>query len=599
MATAKSVSVQVGSKKVDAYHVTVQQRSDWHHRFEIAVSSDKIEDAASNVGIDKSIEHVGKTAQIDIKCTDKALSFTGIITTIRIDRTYTGDNVVIFGGYSPTYLLEDGAGTRSFAEKDIKGIVDEVFGVYPSNLLNAKIDTQYSGKIPYIVQYKETNYQFLSRIAAVYGEWFYFDGKGIVFGKLPAPESIELTLGKDMESFDYGVQLRPSKFKYQFYNYGENRMVEETSTGFKPGWLDNYGKKALDAADSIFPSEPINPTWQDTPEDALIKHLTETRKSSILSDTTFFKGHGSNSGLTIGSRVQVKANNKVGKEIIPAFIGNFRITAVTHHLNANKDYSNDFEAIPVTVTAPLVNKNVFKPEAESQVAVVKENNDPDSLGRVRVQFKWQSGDEMTPWIRQVTNYASGDRGTYFVPELEDEVYVDFVQGNPDRPYMQGAVYHSKTAPEYFDADNNLKAIKTRSGHTILLDDKDGNEMITIKDKNNNKIILNTKEESITISAPKKILIKSEEIEMKGKNITISASSELKEKGNNVTIGAKKNLKLSGDMAAELVSNQTVDVSGKTSVKVASDVSTEVGGNATLKLKSSGMASLQGALVKIN
>jgi len=393
--------------------------------------------------------------------------------------------------------------------------------------------------------------------------------------------------------------MRPSSFKNQYYNYEETRTLEASSKSFKPGWLDNYGKQALDAADSIFPNEGTNPIYHDTQKDAVIKHLTEAHKSAILSDTTFFKGQGSNSGITIGSRIQVKANNKVGKSIVPSFVGNFRITAITHHLNANKDYSNTFEAIPVTVTAPLLNKSVFKPEAESQVAIVKENNDPEALGRVRVQFKWQTGKEMTPWIRQVTNHASGDRGTYFVPELEDEVYIDFVQGNPDRPYMQGAVYHSKATPEFFDKNNNLKAIKTRSGHTILLDDKDGNEMITIKDKNNNKIILNTKEESITISAPKKILIESEEIEMKGKNITISASSELKEKGNNVTIGAKQNLKLSGDMAAELVSNQTVDVSGKTSVKVASDVSTEVGGNATLDLKSSGMTTVKGALVKIN
>ena len=81
MATAKSVSVQVGSKKVDPYHVTVQQRSNWHHRFEIAVSSDKMEGEAITIGIDKSIEHVGKIAEINIKCTDTALIFKGVITT--------------------------------------------------------------------------------------------------------------------------------------------------------------------------------------------------------------------------------------------------------------------------------------------------------------------------------------------------------------------------------------------------------------------------------------------------------------------------------------------------------------------------------------
>jgi len=590
MATAKSVSVQVGSKKVDPYHVTVQQRSDWHHRFEIALSSDKIEDAATSVAIDKSIEHVGKTAEINIKCTDKSLTFKGIITTIRIDRTYTGDNLVIFGGYSPTYLLEDGAGTRSFAEKDIKGIVDEVFGVYPSNLLNAKIDTQYSGKIPYIVQYKETNYQFLSRIAAVYGEWFYFDGQGIVFGKLPSPESLELTLGKDLESFDYGVQLRPSKFKYQFYNYAENRMVEEASTGFKPGWLDNYGKKALDAADSLFPSEPINPTWQDTPDDSLIKHLTETRKSSILSDTTFFKGHGSNSGLTIGSRVQVKANNKVGKEIVPAFIGNFRITAVTHHLNANKDYSNDFEAIPVTVTAPPVNKNVFKPEAEPQVAVVKENHDPDGLGRVRVQFKWQSGDEMTPWIRVVTSSAAGGRGMYFVPEKDDEVQIDFQQGNPDRPYVSGALFHGNAKPTWGQSENNVKALTTRGGHSILLSDESGKESITISDKDGNTITLDTSKKQITISAPEKLVLTS-------KQISIEASEKVTIDGTQNVEVTSMDVKVDGSTKVEVTSTAEVDVNSGVTTKV-SGLMTEVSGTTQLDLKSDLLLNASGMITNI-
>ncbi len=538
MATAKSTNVIIGGKQVDPYQITVQQRSDWHHSFEVAVAAEKIGDKASDVSIDSSIDHVGKTAEIEITCTDSPLKFKGVITTIRIDRTYTGDNLIIFGGYSPTYLLEDGAATKSFEEKDISAIANEIFGTYPGNLLNASVQPQYSGTIPYIVQYKETNYQFLSRIAATYGEWFFYDGQGITFGKLPSPGSVELTLGKDLDSFDYGVQLRPSNVKNQFYNYTETRTLEESSKGFKPGWLDNYGKKALDAADSIFPNEPINPTWQNAPKDPLIKHLTEARKSAILSDTTFFKGRGSNSGIVVGSRIQVKANNKVGKQIVPGFVGNFRITAVTHHLDANKDYSNSFEAIPVTVTAPLFNKNVFKPEAESQVAVVKENNDPQGLGRVRVQFKWQSGKEMTPWIRQITNHASGDRGTYFVPELEDEVYVDFVQGNPDRPYMQGAVYHSKATPEFFDPDNNYKTIKTRTGHLFQFNDTAGGESITITDKNGNIIHIDTAGNNITISAL-------ENMTLNAKNMNINVQENLfVGVGHNMETNVGKNNRLS-------------------------------------------------------
>jgi len=538
VATVKTISITIGGKKIDPYHVTVQQRSDAHHRFEVAASAEKVGDKASGVSIDSSVQYVGKVAQIELQCTDSPLTFKGVITTIRIDRTYTGDNLIIFGGYSPTYLMEDGAATKSFEEKSISDIANEIFGTYPGNLLNASVKPRYTTPIPYIVQYKETNYQFLSRIAATYGEWFYYDGQGITYGKLPSPGSVQLTLGKDLDAFDYGVEMRPSSFKNQYYNYEETRTLEASSKSFKPGWLDNYGKQALDAADSIFPNEGTNPIYHDTQKDAVIKHLTEAHKSAILSDTTFFKGQGSNSGITIGSRIQVKANNKIGKQIVPGFVGNFRITAVTHHLNANKDYSNSFEAIPVTVTAPLFNKNVFKPEAESQVAIVKENNDPEALGRVRVQLKWQTGKEMTPWIRQVTNHASGDRGTYFVPELEDEVYVDFVQGNPDRPYMQGAVYHSKATPEFFDPDNNYKTIKTRSGHLFKFNDTSGGESITITDKNGNIVHIDTAGNNITISAL-------ENMTLNAKNMNINVQENLfVGVGHNMETNVGKNNRLS-------------------------------------------------------
>jgi len=178
----------------------------------------------------------------------------------------------------------------------------------------------------------------------------------------------------------------------------------------------------------------------------------------------------------------------------------------------------------VTVTAPLVNKNVFKPKAESQVAIVKENNDPDSLGRVRVKFNWQQGEDRTPWIRQITGHASSDRGMYFVPEIGDEVYVDFEQGNPDRPFIVGTTYRGNGAPEFFDPDNNLKSIKTRSGHTILLNDKDGEESITINDKNGNVIHLDTKEKNITISAQETITLAAKDINVLGTNSINVAST---------------------------------------------------------------------------
>lgn len=582
MATAKA-NVIVGGKKVDPYHVSVQQRCDWHHQFEIAVSTEKIE-GLNSLTIDNSVDYIGQTAELSIDCATGKFKFKGLITSVHIDRSYTGDSLVVLSGHSPTYLLEDGVGTKSYEEKDLAAIANEILGTYPANLLNPNVSPQYTTPIPYVVRYKETNYQFLARLAAIYGEWFYYDGEGLVFGKLPNPESVTVTLGKDLDSFDYGVRMRPSKFKYQFYNYQENRMVENVSTSFKPGWLDNYGKKALDAADGMFPNEPTNPVWHDAPNDALIKHLAEAHRGSILSDSAFFKGQSTHAGIKPGGRIQAKGINKIGKANVPGMIGNFRITAVTHHLDANKNYRNIFEAIPMTVTAPPMNKNVLKPEAESQVAVVKENNDPEKLGRIRVQFKWQTGSEMTPWIRQVTNYASGDRGTYFVPEIGDEAYMDFEQGNPERPYMVGAKYHVNTPPEFFDPDNNLKAIKTRSGHTILFSDEAGGESITINDKNGNKIYIDTVANSITVTALEDMTFNAKNMYLNvGESMTTNVGDNMSTTvGKNIKRSAGQNISISAGKSMSTNAGENIGMQASDKMNIgATDIQAKAGSKMNL------------------
>ncbi|MEO1437935.1 MAG: type VI secretion system tip protein VgrG, partial [Bacteroidota bacterium] len=552
MATAKA-KIIINGQSINPYFVTIRQGSSWHHSFEIGVSTEKLE-SENAFTIDNSIALVGKSAEIAIEPSNFSngdnLNFKGLVTSVQIDRSYAGENIIVLKGQSPSFLLEDGIGTRSFTKKTLKAIVNEVLKPYPKNELNPEVNPAYTTEIPYIVQYKETNFHFLNRIAAIYGEWFFYNGQSLIFGKPPKGSSVDVTLGSDLISFDYGVRVRPSKFKYQSYDYEQNKVIENSSNSIKPGWLDNYGKKALSASDAIFKSEHVNPLSFDVRDESLQKHLAKVRKSTILSDTTFFKGTSNNPSIAVGGGVGVNAVKVVGKNKSSTFIGRFRVLTVIHRLNASKDYLNEFEAIPISAAIPPGNSRIFKPEAESQIAVVKENNDPDKLGRVRVQLPWQTGSEMTPWIRIVTNYASKDRGLYFVPEIGDEVYVDFEQGNPDRPYMLGAHYHGKKKPQWADPDNNLKAIKTRSGHMILFDDKDGNEMITIVDKKNNHIILNAKDESITISAPKKMVLESTEIEINGKDISITASNKLEEKGKNVTVQAQQKIAMIRDMVAE-------------------------------------------------
>jgi len=610
MANVK-LTIHCGGKELNVHSLSLQQKMDWHHSFRIAVASESLEGKKA-INIDNSIDFLGKTVEISIspkkQLSGDGLNFKGMVTSVHIDRTFTDDNLIILTGYSPTYLLEDGLGCQSFEEKKGDEIFKDIVGNYPSNLLNPSGSGNYTNPIPYMVRYKETNFQFLSRLAAMYGEWLYYTGQNFIYGQIQETNQVEIILGTDLQSYEYGVTMKPANFDWLSYDYTKNNQFSKSSNAYKPATLDVYGKKALNVANSNFPGGHKIPTMYDIREERHLKERIEINKTSILGDTSTFSGQSTNPSLTIGTNLSVYANNKVDGAFKKTFINRFRVIGVQHHVNQNKDYQNSFEALPFECTLPPVNSNVFKPEAEKHIAIVKENNDPDKLGRVRVQFNWQNGNDLTPWIRVSTAHASGDRGIYFTPEIGDEVMVDFEQANPNQPYVCDTLYHGKTKPEWADPDNNLKAIKTRSGHTILLDDTDGNEVISISDKSNNLLKFDTKEKTITISSEKKLILESEEIEITasknmkvkaGQNMEVSASQDLKQKGNNVEVGAAQNLKLSGDMGAELVTNMKVEISGKTGASLTSDVSTEVGGTATLDLKSSGITQLKGSLVKIN
>ena len=131
-----------------------------------------------------------------------------------------------------------------------------------------------------------------------------------------------------------------------------------------------------------------------------------------------------------------------------------------------------------------------------------------------------------------SDQVAQNRGFVFIPEPGDLVMVGFEQGNPDRPYVTGSLFY-KANSKGAATNNTVKSIRTRSGHTLEFnDDENGQWGITITDKENNIIRLDTKKKSIAISAPEKITIET-------KDVIVSAS-------NNLELIAAKNATLQGD-----------------------------------------------------
>lgn len=166
------------------------------------------------------------------------------------------------------------------------------------------------------------------------------------------------------------------------------------------------------------------------------------------------------------------------------------------------------------------------------IGIVTNNSDPGGLGRVKVKFPWLSATDESFWARVSAPMAGNDRGTYFLPEVDDEVLVMFEHGDVRFPYVIGSLWNGKDkAPaDNGDGKNNLRVIKSRSGHLIKLNDADGKETVEIVDASGkNSIVIDTAKDTITITAGKDIMLAAPQgvLTLSAKQIEIKSSSEAK------------------------------------------------------------------------
>lgn len=163
------------------------------------------------------------------------------------------------------------------------------------------------------------------------------------------------------------------------------------------------------------------------------------------------------------------------------------------------------------------------------VGVVTNNQDPDGMGRIKVKFPWLNDQDESHWARICSLMAGKGRGAYFLPEINDEVLLAFEHGDRRFPYILGALWNGKDAPPTTNSDgrNDVRLIKSRSGHVIRLNDEDGKETIEIIDKNDNSITFDAVRNSLTIATKKDIMLSAPQgtITLDAQTIEIKASTQ--------------------------------------------------------------------------
>jgi type VI secretion system secreted protein VgrG len=181
--------------------------------------------------------------------------------------------------------------------------------------------------------------------------------------------------------------------------------------------------------------------------------------------------------LIVGSAIGIS-----GKNIYNAAkddYGEYTIVSVNHYCDGQGNYSNDFVAVPSSVNYPPVSVRE-EPICETQSAIVTDNNDPQHLGRVRVRFHWMKPSEKTPWIRVTSPHGGGDKGMFFIPEIGEEAIICFEGNSAVKPFVNGTVYHGKAKTSFANAGNDVKALQTRSGNKMVMNDKDGSVYMSDK-----------------------------------------------------------------------------------------------------------------------
>lgn len=596
MALASSVRIEIAGQEIkDFLEFFIDQKMHDLQQFRVTCRMDTFENQDDSV-LNQSKKFIGSTIVIGIetfnqgwKGTSPGFRFKGIIHSVKaVKSDISHEDLIVLHGYSPDCLLNDHAGCRSFENKTLKQIVEAVLKPYPRDILSAKVNPNYSEQIPYCVQFKENTLDFLKRLAVRYGEWMYYDGKELVFGS-PGGNSEDLVLGKDLKTLEFSINMKAPGFKYVSYNYMDARTLEaETNKNMGKDQQNEVGKIAHDQSWKRFnqvsvldyPHLNVNEGKHARNQNDLVSAAA----SGISAGMSEIEAKGENMKLVPGSRINVKALKTESRGDID--YGEYIINSIQHHCDNLLNYENSFTAFPSSAKVPWYTNPEAVPFSAPQSAIVKDNKDPEKLGRIRVNFFWQDKSQVTPWIRVANIYAANERGFYFIPEIDDEVLVGFEGGDAEKPFIMGSLYNGRNKPHnaWPNQNNSFKGIVTKSNLRLEFDDE--KKITTIDTPGGNKIMVSDDQKTILLSDQN-----NNKVELSPEGISMESPKEIKLK-------AQSKISIQATSGIEISSSSDVEISGM-NINQTADIGFTAKGSASAELSASGNTTVKGALVMIN
>ena len=583
--------------------------------------------------IDFKKKVLGKAVQIDFKdgSGNSNHKFIGVVLEVNsllVDQHYYEFHITGSGAFCKVNEIAE---CHSFYKKKLDAIISKAFE--KSSLKDkVKKNPQTSKELHYIVQYNQTLFSFMASMAIRYGEWMFYDGENLQFGKKPEGEAIELSAPGDVGNLNiraHAIKKPEGTIATDIFkiNIIQSKTAENPPDNDFIKASEESGKKVFEnPGGSMFLSSGFNQSDSDD--------TYKLEQQAIMASSVFITGNTRNNKVFIGKKIKIKdAADSAGRTFI--------VTQIHHNAANYSNYTNSFTAVPQEVDVPPYTNPLLMPKATPQAAIITDNEDDSGLSRVKVKFPWMADDEKTPWISVLVPHAGKDKGFRFLPEKEDEVMVDFWDGNAETPFVNGSLYTEKNKSGIAEKGNNVKLIGSRSGRRLQIDDDNGLlylednfadqnpiNIISLHRKNGEKkIMLESKESNdqysvirlnnqesldmgvvvggdlwVQINMEKdgpKISIKSKgDIEIKAdQNININGA-EINLTATNIKINADNNLEMKGSAEAKMEGAQ-VKINADATLEAKGGAQTTIEGSAMLEMKGGAMAKIQGAIVMIN
>lgn len=592
---ATKVTVKGEEQKFVSLHL--RQGFNRHHTFTVVVNYLSPNNTFQQTP-EKFIGYIGETASISFvhRQTGESYDFEGIITQVEMVGSMGETGGVAIHGTSPTILYENNRTLDSWMDQSLSTIIKEATQEYGK--VNLVSNPKYAAPIPYMAQYNESVFDFMNRLSALYGEWFYYDGTKVYFGKPDRDNTEKIVYDMDLEEVRLVANLVSGKSARYDYVAQENKQ-HNADTPAKPDGMNDLQSIAHSCSEKAYTAKTTSAADPHVTDKAELDEQMRIVKNASGANLLNIKGIGKTCRIRIGEIIDVSFPDRM--KLPP--LGKFRIVGIEHEVRRDGHYSNSFVGVPDgTVHIPV--PDVKRPLALPELATVKENNDDKGQGRVKVAFDWQKNGKTTNWIRVQTPNAgvSGavpkNRGWVFVPEVGDQVMVSYEHGNPDRPYVTGSVFHSGSG-KGGDKDNKVKSIITRSGNAIVFDDETGSIVIT--DQTGKQLIMLDGTDAITVMAKKSITLTNEAesvIVMDDKSIGLQADTIALEGRKSVTL-------LSGNECMVLSSEKSIISSSGTNIKQEAakdyDVAAKNGtvNGVNLMIEGKGNVTVSGGIVKFN